>query len=382
MLIHHHGERMEKRVRDRVLLLLAIKAPGKVVDFEHIYEKVHRDCGATRDEVRRALEELIKEGLARRVGANYAVTDEGRKEAWERLRYDPEMNLSYRLVLLARWYYPQVADAILPFLRGRPVSVVKVFSDEADPIHKVKPIFSRYAKRKPKVYNRIETKQDLMRYVDMHAVDYIPYVHRVGAKHPDWLVIDLDAGEDLKREPACFDLLKDVTKVVCEVLQEEYDVKPYVKFSGSRGFQVWATFEPPLGSFEDYRNAVRRIQQDVEKRLEGMYDELREKYGKIFDIPLTTAQVHHADLRRRKILLDWSCLKPEGDVRAPFSMHYKTGLVSVPVDVRELPKFTPEQARVEEVVRNLPRLVELFRLEPSPPDKLAKVAKSGLLAFF
>ncbi|MHA1609891.1 MAG: DNA primase small subunit domain-containing protein, partial [Candidatus Njordarchaeales archaeon] len=169
----------DKRVTDRVLLLLAIKPPEKLVEFSHIYEKVSRDCGASKKEVIDALEDLLTIGLAERVKGMYRVTEEGRKEAW-RLAYDPEMNLSYRLVFLARFYYPKIADMILPFLRNRPITVVKVFSDDKDPIRNVKPIFSRYAKLKPKRYNFINSFDDLMRYVNAHAIDYIPYVHRLG----------------------------------------------------------------------------------------------------------------------------------------------------------------------------------------------------------
>jgi len=371
-----------KRVKDRVLLLLAIKAPGKTVDLNHIYEKINRDCGATKQEIITALRELVSEGLARNVGGNWIVTEDGRKIAWEKLRYDPEMNMSYRLVLLARWYYPKIADAILPFLRGRPVSVVKVFSDEKDPIHKVKPIFSRYAKYRPKTYHRIEDKQTLMRYVDAHAIDYIPYVHTFHDKtHPTWLVIDVDAGEDLKKDPRGFELVKEITKITAEVLEDKYEIIPAVKFSGSRGFQIWCTFEKPLGPFDIYRDAVRQIQKDVEAELQKMYDELREKYGNIFDVPITTSDVAHADLRRRKILLDWSCLKPEGDVRAPFSMHWKTGLVSVPVKLNEILKFEAENAKVEEVVKRKEDLITTFKLTPNPPEKLLKSVKSGLFKF-
>jgi len=373
----------DKRVTDRVLLLLAIKPPGKLVEFSHIYEKVSRDCGASKKEVIDALEELLNMGLAERVSGMYKVTEEGRKEAW-RLAYDPEMNLSYRLVFLARFYYPKIADMILPFLRNRPITVVKVFSDDKDPIRNVKPIFSRYAKLKPKRYNFINSFDDLMRYVNAHAIDYIPYVHRLGKNYPDWLIIDIDAGEDIKNVGEIgFRFIKEITKEVYDTIKEELGMYPCVKFSGSRGFQIWLSLDKPIGSFEDYRKAVEIIQDSVEKRLEGKYDELRSDFGDIFDIPITTSTVAKKELRRRRILLDWSSLKPEGDVRAPYSMHYKTGLVSVPVDIRDLKNFTLDQARVENVVAQKDKLAKIFELKPSPTEELLKkLGKGGLLEFF
>ena len=374
---------MEKRVKDRVLLLLAIKPRGKLVDFDHIFEKVSRDCGATKEEITNALKELISEGLAARKNEKYHVTEEGRKIAWNFIR-DEEMNRSYRLVMIARYYYDKVADYILPFLVDRPVSVIKVFSDDNDPVHRVKPIFSRYKKFKPKTYNYIGNKEELLRYVNMHAIDFIPYVHKEKQNYPDWLIVDIDAGEDIKNAgEQGFELIKEITKITAEVMEEKFNIKPYIKFSGSRGFQIWATFKTPLGDFEKYRRAVVIIQRAVEENLEEMYEELKDKYGELITKPITTSTVAKKEERAKQILLDWSSLKPEGDVRAPFSIHYKTGLISAPVGLNDLMKFKIEQADFQNVLNNAERLAEEFKLEPSDPIKLREeLKKEGLLAFF
>jgi len=372
-----------KRVRDRVLFLLAIKPPGKKVDFDHIYEKVHRDSKATRNEIENALNELITEGLAEKANSEFLITEEGRKKAWN-LAFDPEMNKSYRYVYIARWYYKHVEDLILPFLKHRPVSVVKVFSDEKDPINKVKPIFARYAKQKPKKYNYINTHEDLWNYIDMHAIDFIPYVHsQPRSQYPDWFVIDVDAGDTIKSAGKLgFQLIKEVTVEIYNTLREEFYIDPCIKFSGSRGFQIWATFDKPLGNFDVYRDAIKVVQKEVEKRLSERYDEFREKYGTIIDIPITTSEVAHAEKRTRKILLDWSCLKLEGDVRAPWSLHWKTCLVSVPVSPKDIDKFDIDKADPIKVVENLEHLRGLFDLKPSEPSLLKKSTRPSLDLFF
>lgn len=373
---------MARRIKDRVLLLLAIKPPGKAVDFNHIFEKVHRDCGASREEIKKALSELIMEGYAQQAGNSFIVTEEGRRAAWE-LAFDPEMNRSYRLVYIARWYYRYVEDLILPFLINRPVSLVKVFSDDTDPINRVKPIFSRYAKQKPKQYNYIRTKKDFWKYIDAHAIDFIPYVHsNVNAEYPDWFIIDIDAGDELKSSERGFELIKEVTREIYSTLYEEFDVKSCVKFSGGRGFQIWATFDQPLGKFDAYRDAVKLIQKIVEQRLEERYEEFREKYGTIFDTPITTSDVAHAERRRRRILLDWSSLKPEGDVRAAWSIHWKTGLISVPVDPRKILSFDIKDADPRIVIKNLNRLRHLFELPVSSSVMLRKALRPSLDLFF
>ncbi|MEN3017414.1 MAG: hypothetical protein ABC612_08435, partial [Candidatus Methanosuratincola petrocarbonis] len=192
-------------LRERILLLLAIKAPEAKIDVDHIHEKVCRDVAcaggeASKQDLERELRELEAEGLTENRGGLYYITENGRSALRSRLpAVAGKMNLSYRMVLAAKEYYPRVADQILPFLRGRAVSVIKVFSDDSDPLNKVKPLFVRYAKYKPKpTFIEIESREGLMGYVDDHTVDFVPYVHRIGAKEPDWLIIDLDAGEGLK----------------------------------------------------------------------------------------------------------------------------------------------------------------------------------------
>ncbi len=371
-----------KRVDDHILMLLAIKPPGKLVELDHILEKVGRNSGSSREEIISTLKDLIKQGLVMMRENKYSITEEGRRKAWS-LVYDPDMVLSYRLVLLARFYYPKISGLILPFLKNRPVSVVKVFSDENDPINKIKPIFSRYKKAKPKIYNFINTRDDLMRYVDMHAIDFIPYVHKLNQNHPDWLVIDIDAGEAIKNAGSLgFNLIKEVTKETYIIMNDILNLNPCIKFSGSRGFQIWVSFIKPLGNFDDYRKSISVIRDLVENSIKGKIDDLKEKYGSLISEPLTTSTVAKKEKRKNQILLDPSSMKEEGDVRAPWSMHHKTGLVSVPVHFSNLEKFTPDNARVEIVVENHEYLQEAFHLEPSDPSKLIKyLGKGGLLKF-
>lgn len=371
---------MNGRVRERILLLLAIKPERKTVDFDHIYEKVSRDSGASKDEIIEELNRLISEKLVEKVGDKYRITQAGRKKA-QSLADDPEMNLSYRLVLKARHYYPKIAPYILRFLVNRPVSVIKVFSDERNPLNKVKPIFSRYKKFKPKTYNYVKDSKDLMRYVDMHAIDFIPYVHKEKNNYPDWLIVDLDAGDDIKNSGEIgFDLVKEIAKIATDVMIKEYNLKPYVKFSGSRGFQIWVAFEKPLGDFGTYRNAVIIIQRKVEEIIEeNHFNELKDKYGDLVTKPLTTSTVAKKGERSKQILFDWSSLKPEGDVRAPFSIHYKTGLVSAPVPRNEITKFETSQADYKVVIKRAEELYEAFKLEPSPINKIDKELKKFTL---
>lgn len=376
-------------LEDRVLLLLAVKAEGKRVGLAHVAEKVLRDHGrGSEADVRAALDGLVAKGLAVEERGGFAATPEGLRALEERLPSVADaLNLSYRLVHAARTYYPRVAEQILPFLEGRPVSVVKVFSDEADPARSLKPLFVRYARAKPKpIHNRIASPRDLQRFVDEHAVDFIPYVHREGAREPDWLVLDLDLGEAIKNKPEGFALLRLVATTLVEAL-EGFDLVPAAKFSGSRGIQVWAALDngriPKAAKGSDafalYRRLAVFLQGEAERRLQELPEAEQRALRKVAGEggAFTTSTVAKKEERERQVLVDWSSLKPQGDVRAPFSLHYKTGKASVPIAAKRLPSFQPEEAEPARVAAQAASLARHFVLEPRDPRRLLEAAKGA-----
>ncbi|MCX8182336.1 MAG: hypothetical protein N3D12_04390 [Candidatus Methanomethyliaceae archaeon] len=368
---------MNATLRDRVLLLLSIKEIGKRIDLNHILEKVSRDEGRKigESELINELNLLNKEGLITSGKEGYAITNEGLERIKERLpSIEKSLNLSYRMMLVAREYYSWVADQIIPFLKDRPVSVVKIFSNDQDPINQIKPLFVRYARYKPKpTFISIDSKEALMRYVYDHAIDYIPYIHGFDMKEPDWLVLDLDAGEELKSREEGFLAIKFVAKEIFNFL-EENKVVPAVKFSGSRGIQVWATLEnskiPKADLFAAYRSIIQSIQRNIEDRISTA--QVPTGLRELVEQGLTTSSVAKKEERSMKVLIDWSSMKPYGDVRAPFSMHYKTGLISCPIDPSRLMSFNPDEAKPELISKDAERLFKYFELSKSDPSHLLR----------
>lgn len=342
---------------DHVLMTLAIKRWGKFVDLPHIQEKLTRDASRkfSEKETSELLNSLIEKGSVETKAEEYAITDAGRKYFDRRWReVSGELNQDYLKVYRAKQYYPHVADALLEFCKNRYVSVFRLFTERA------------WLQRKlgPK-YITIKSLNDIQRWLDIHGIDFIPYFHRVGEDRPDWLVIDFDAG---KRMP--MDRTKDVVRAGHKVL-EGYGVKPAMKFSGSRGFQIWASFKPhelprdykPLelkterrerNLFTFYSDIVRFVEARVAEKLPG----------------LTTNEVAHKEARVDKVLLDSSIIKPMGDVRAPYSMHYKTGLISMPIELKELSRFKPEDADPDAVVERYEKRGNEFLLEPADGEKI------------
>ncbi len=345
--------------KDHALMTLAIKRLGKFVDVPHIQEKLSRDSGEKFGErkARELLGELVKKGLIEERGGEYAITDAGRKYFDKRWReIGEQLNQDYLKVYRAKQYYPHVIDAMLEFCRDRWVSVFRLFTGRAWLQRKLGPR-----------YITIKSPKDVQRWLDVHGIDFIPYIHRVGSDRPDWLVIDFDAGKKVPVERT-----KQVVEAAHKVLSG-YGIDPAVKFSGSRGFQIWAQFKPhdlpknykpkqlrtgrrERNFFSFYADIVRFTESRVAERLPG----------------LTTTETAKKEARVDKVLFDASIIKPMGDVRSPYSMHFKTGLVSVPLELKELKRFKFEQADPELVAGRYEKRGNEFRLEPADGSELFK----------
>lgn len=336
---------------------LAIKRRGKFVDLFHVQEKLSRDAEEkfSEDEVKELLGSLVGKGLVEERAGEYAITEKGRsyfEGRWRRIRRD--LNQDYLRVYRAKKYYPHVVDALLEFCRDRWVSVFRLFTGRAWLQRKLGPR-----------YITIKSAKDVERWLDVHGIDFIPYIHRVGSDSPDWLVVDFDAGREVPLEDT-----KRVVRSANEVLAE-YGVESALKFSGSRGFQLWAQFRPhklpddyqpkrlrserrERNSFNFYADIVRFVESRVAEKLPG----------------LTTSDTAMKKARVGKVLLDASIIKPMGDVRAPYSMHYKTGLISMPLDLNELGKFEPSMADPELVASRFEKRGNEFILKPSDGEEL------------
>ena len=371
-------------VSSRILLLLSIKEEGRYIPFDHVYEKVARDTLAAEkqklspESVKAELQSLLEAGLVEQNSVGYAITDQGEMELAKTLKEERTgFNRSYVLVWKARRYYAKAGPALLPFLRGRAVSVIKVFSGKQDPINEVNALFVRYKRYKPSpVPITIDEEKELEALVDDHAIDFIPYVSSMGKDYPDYLILDLDAGEELKKTERGFLIIKAVATQIANLL-DECDVNYLLKFSGSRGFQIWARLDnssPSLSNrgdlFAFYRQVAIALRDRVETDLQADKSWV-EQYGlENVHWPVTSSVVAKKDERANQVLIDWSSMKPNGDARAPYSIHYRTGLVSLPISARDIKAFERGMADPENLLEE--GISAVAPPEPSDPEKLLK----------
>lgn len=344
-----------------VLFLLSLKRQGKVVGLRHIEEKALRDMKSDREATDEAIKALIERGDVVQKKGQFMASEKGRSRfAAEFKNLEEEIgrtNSAWTLVYKAKNYYPDVAKEIVTLCKDRYVGFFCVFTDK------------HFFRRKlGSSYIQLSSPSDLLRLVDMHYVDVIPCVHKVGAESPDWLVVDLDAGRLVP-----FREVKKAAVLVYDILSH-HGIRPALKFSGSRGFQVWGGLAPfhlprdyrplPSSTGEARKTSHFSLLVDTIAYIESLiHDGMSGK---------TTSTIADKRSREKKILLDSSSMKEMGLVRAPYSIHHNSGLVSVPLDPSEVEDFQPARAKPEIVLQRFRERGNEFHLERSDPRPLLK----------
>lgn len=354
---------MYDEIEDYLLLMFSMKGIGKRVDFKHIKEKISRDLKISSDEkIQKILNSLIQKGFLEEVKGLYGVTEKGKNYFAEILPKVEEnlkkINQAWLIVYKAKQYYPKVAQTVFEFCKDRYVGFYCLFTEQR--------FFRRDFRGKKIVLN---SPKHLLFFVNIHCIDVIPCVHKIGKERPDWLVVDIDPGPKVSWEQT-----KEVAEIVYKTF-ENFELNPAIKFSGSRGFQVWSLikeFEMPISYqplklkgeskrernyFSLFADFVRLIQKEVEK-----------------EVPkLTTSETLAKKEREDKILLDPSSMKPMGLVRSPYGVHSKTGLISLPIKFKEIKRFEPEDASIEKTLERYEKNGNEFVLKESSPDKLLEL---------
>ena len=166
-----------------------------------------------------------------------------------------------------------------------------------------------------------------------------------------------------------FDYSKICAISVIEALKEHGIENISIKFSGNRGWHIGVPFESfpskigkkqfsdlfphsasaMLSYLKDYISENMRIK--IEK-YEGDLKNILKKTGKKREEFIKEEQFDFFSL----IGLDLALGAPRHLFRAPYSLHEKTGLVSVPIKIEDLEKFEKSQAepdKIEEVIHFL-----------------------------
>jgi bifunctional non-homologous end joining protein LigD len=167
-------------------------------------------------------------------------------------------------------YLDAVRDRILPDLRDRPLSVIRVLRGQPPFMQKNLPKYTppwvpsaklwAQAARREVTYALCNDRRTLLWFANQRAVEYHPALGRVGAlEHPLYLIMDIDPPP----APDEFALAVSAARLVRQVLDEE-GLASVVKTSGSKGLHVFVPIDASA-PVEDVAAATRAIAARAER---------------------------------------------------------------------------------------------------------------------
>ena len=253
-------------------------------------------------------------------------------------------------------YLDEVAEHLLPNLRGRPLSVIR-YPDGIEG-------FSFYQKNTPKYapdwvrtielpaenargrvrYTLCNSRRVLRWLANQAAIELHPWLSRVDRiERPTHLVMDLDPPEN------AFDRVVEVAFAVRDVLRE-LGLESALKTSGSKGLHIYVPLQRRYGY-----GRVRAFAEELAARVAERAPDL------------ATTQFRRTG-RGDRVFLDTGRVAPGAHIVAPYSPRARPrATVSFPVAWGELRRVTPQDF----TIRTVPKLVEQRgdpwrRLMPEP----------------
>jgi len=251
-------------------------------------------------------------------------------------------------------YYDSVSELILPFLKGRRIGIKQIFGKEV--------IYRRHMPDKTHwIY--IDNKKDLLFWVKWHGWSFFPHLD---SEENLWFAMDID------KRKVDFRGVKIASYFMSQILKE-LKINFLVKFSGANGFHFLWQYKKPLSvktkPWQFEHKTIEFLQKILEERLQkSKYKNYFYKFLKPTD-PITFRSANDPK-NDRSILIDEYILKQKATIRAPYSLHEKTKLVSIPIKHSLILSFEPEKDALPKKVLNYK---EKISLPYNNPEKIYKL---------
>ncbi|MBG0560344.1 DNA polymerase domain-containing protein [Actinoplanes aureus] len=237
-------------------------------------------------------------------------------------------------------YLDAMADRLLPVLRDRPLSVIRVLRGQDQFMQKNLPKYTPEwvprtkiwadASHREVTYALGNDRRTLLWFGNQRAVEYHPALMLAGSHHPTHLIMDLDPPEN-----GGFQLAVAAARLVQQVLTDA-GMPGAVKTSGSKGVHVFVPLAPDAAP-EDVAAAQRAVAARAER----------------LDPALATTAFIKED-RHGKVFLD-ATRAGGATVVAAYSPRIRPGVpVSFPLDWSDLDSVAPGDF----TVRNAPGLLD------------------------
>jgi bifunctional non-homologous end joining protein LigD len=265
-------------------------------------------------------------------------------------------------------YYRDVAEVVVPHLRGRPFTMKrypdgwqgKHFFQKQSPSHMPdwiqrsrQPASTREGERKLIDYPLVNDELALLWMANMGCIDLHAWSSRVDRpERPDWVMFDLDPSEG-----ATFEDVVAVARLVEETL-DLLELESFPKTSGSRGMHVLV----PIARRHTFPQA-REFASIVGSALERAHPGL-----------VTTAW---AKAKRRGVLVDANQNRPGATNAMVYSVRPRAGApVSTPVRWEEVvPSLDPASFTMDAVLDRVARDGDLFAGVLSGTQSLTQALK-------
>lgn len=247
-------------------------------------------------------------------------------------------------------YYESVAEYILPYLKDRPCSMLRMpngitgegfFQKNNEHLPDWVPsadIFSE--SNNANLHWIVGGKLDTLLYmVQLGCVEINPWNSRVGhLGHPDWIVIDLDP------EGVSFADVIAVAGTVHEVCNE-WGIPTYPKTSGKTGIHIYIPMHAAY-SYEQAKNLAHLIALEVHKRQ-----------------PKITSVERMPEKRKHKIYLDFLQNREGQTLAAPYSVRpTQEASVSTPLHWDEVkPGLDPMDYTIQNTKQRLARVGDIWK---------------------
>jgi bifunctional non-homologous end joining protein LigD len=211
--------------------------------------------------------------LASGRAANVVVAIEDREFRLTNLNkvYYPQQGYAKRRVL---YYYYQIADCILPFLRNRPMVLRRTpdgitgqqfFQKEAgeDAPPWIDTVRLASDRRKEINYFLCNDLAALLFLSNLGCIEHNPWASSVGSlDRPDYLFFDLDPVEG-----TAYDTVVEVAAGIQQLLRR-LELPAFLKISGATGFHMWLPVEP-VYTFEQVRTFTEIVARVIAARMPG-----------------------------------------------------------------------------------------------------------------
>ncbi len=261
-------------------------------------------------------------------------------------------------------YYDRMSGIILPYLRDRPMVLVRhpngikagsFFQKNVASIHL--PSFVKTVKIRAKSTGRdvhyivCNNKATLLYLANLGCIEMHPWSSRIQNLHcPNHMVIDLDPGRNPFADVVA--VAKETRKVIAAA-----GGTSLVKTSGKTGIHVYVPLRP-IHDFDEVRAVARLVAQTVNRRL-----------------PKLTTVNPRLSGRKNKIYLDCARNGFGQTTVAPYSLRaFPKATVSAPLDWRELTgKSSPAHYHLRSMNRRVGMKGDLWEAAMHRPNRLRKL---------